>query len=429
MGFDILGAAGNVLGAIDITSKVVDVATNALGLPPEVANAVKVGAGIVTGNPIMAANGAVGLAGNVLEKAAETEFAPSGAPGSGYANQRSSEPPSGSLNLSGQNGILGGIFDIYRGISEVDRSVTEKFGELLLDGKNEAGFKALNNELHRKGVQFAATALGIPQVQAQFESQYACKVDPKTASEGKVGFKADYSGDWTNKSSPLDPNITKYREAIDVLRANFETFDTAASANDGLLTRADLAQVAGNQNASQQMRSASQFLLDNPEYFNRLEMAANIGGKDGLIGFIDLTSEVKRVNAEIKQYGLPEASDARNSAYEGASSSVSTGGSKMSSILNDPNMSLEEKVQAMIDSMMSNIDGELGEVMTELDKAYSKKVDGKDNNAVQSKQGSIEKLQRKLQQLMERRRQMVELASNMSKNFNDMAMAAIRNMK
>lgn len=434
MGFDILGGVGSLLNTVDIGGKLVDVAANALGLPPEVTNIAKAGIGVATGNPIMAANGAVGLVGNVLDKAAETEYAPgSTKPGSGYAGHCGSEPPKGYFPLGSPNtGVLGGIFDIFKGLNEIDRTIGEKVGGFFLDGKHEEGFKNINNLIHGQNLQFAAVVLGMPQGKAAFEKAFACKVDPSSLPMGQLGFQGDYSADWKNPRSPLDPNIVQYREAIDVLRANWATFDTAATKRDGFVQRADIEAIANNPNASEVMRNAAQFLIDNPEYFNRLEMAAGIGGKDGTIGFPDLTAEVKRVNAEIKQYGLPETAGGRatgKTVYEDKSSPVSGGGSKLGGILNDPTMTLEEKLHALMDAITADLDAELGDTMNDLEKAMSKKPKDGDNNAAQAKQTSIDQITRKLQQLMERRKQMTELATNMSKNFNDMAMSAIRNMR
>lgn len=433
MAFDILGAAGSAFGALDINGKLIDVAAGALGLPPEVTNIAKVGIGIATGNPITAASGAIGLAGNVLDNAAETEFSPSKSdPSAGYGGTCGNEPPKGSLNLNGPNGIMGGLFSIFQGTNEIDRTIAEKVGELLLDGKHEQGFKNLNNMVHSQNSSIAAAILGVPHCHAMFEKEFACKVDPSKIENGVIPFSADYSGDWSNPNSPLDPNILKYRESIDVLRANWATFDSASTGRDGFVQRADIEAIASNPNASEMMRNAAQFLIDNPEYFNRLEMAAGVGGKDGTIGFIDLTAEVKRINADIKEFGVPETRATGKSVYEDQAAPIAGGDSKLSGILNDPSMTLEEKLNALMDKITDDIDSELGETMKELDAAYSKdtKTDGKeDASKAQKKQGAIDKITRKLQQLMERRKQMTELATNMSKSFNDMAMAAIRNMK
>lgn len=434
MPFDILGAASGALGAIDLPGKVVEMAAGALGLPPEVTNAAKVGIGIATGNPIMAASGAVGLAGNVLANAAETEMAPPGTGGgAGYAGGSGNQPPSGPLPWqSNSSGIFGGLMSIYKGFSDINRTASEKVGELLLDGKNEAGFKKLNNTVHDSGLSIVSSVLGNPNGRAAFEKGFACKVDPQSIPSGQIKFSGDYSADWTNRGSPLDPSITQYREAIDVVRANWATFDTASTRQDGLVQRADIQAIASNPNASEVMRNAAQFLIDNPEYFNRLEVAAGIGGKDGTIGFVDLTAEVKRVNAEIKEYGLPDTRATGKTAYEDRASPISSD-SKVGGILNDKSMTLEEKLDALMNAITSDIDEELGDTMKKLDSAYGKSTKGSDGkedaSKAQAKQGAIDKITRKLQQLMERRKQMVELSTNMSKNFNDMAMSAIRNMR
>ena len=91
--------------------------------------------------------------------------------------------------------------------------------------------------------------------------------------------------------------------------------------------------------------------------------------------------------------------------------------------MNDPGLSLEEKVQQILMSVTDRIDGEIVNLMNDIEQQEKKGAGSKDKTG----QG-LEKLQLKLQQLMEKRKQMFQLMTDMSMKFNEMAKAAIQNM-
>ena len=88
--------------------------------------------------------------------------------------------------------------------------------------------------------------------------------------------------------------------------------------------------------------------------------------------------------------------------------------SPLRGILDDPTLSLEEKLSRIVDVMMSRLDKDILE--------QGKKLDGAEG-------ADREKVMRDLQRLMEQRRQMFDLASNTSTAFHGMCMTAIQNMR
>lgn len=88
--------------------------------------------------------------------------------------------------------------------------------------------------------------------------------------------------------------------------------------------------------------------------------------------------------------------------------------SPVRSILDDPKLSIEEKISRLVDAMMSKLDKDI--------LAQGKKLEGTEG-------ADREKVMRDLQKLMEQRRQMHELASNTSAAFHGMCMTAIQNMR
>ena len=91
--------------------------------------------------------------------------------------------------------------------------------------------------------------------------------------------------------------------ALHVLDQNWATFDSAAGARDQYLRREDLQAILNNPNASSMLKDAARFLLQHPEYFNRLEMAAGVGGKDGIVGHGDVKAELNAARKEAATYG------------------------------------------------------------------------------------------------------------------------------
>lgn len=199
------------------------------------------------------------------------------------------------------------------------------------------------------------------------------------------------------------------------------------------------------------MKNAARFLLEHPEYFNRVEtqglplpFARYSNAKDGYITRYGLDRELKHVEAQIHEYGLPHRSGASwpsisnpvtpappgpkadaddRGPRRSPRGSGSTSDSKVSRIVRDPATSLEEKIQQILLVLTERLDDEILKTTEALDGTKGK---GKPTEAkVQSEQ---EALQLKLQQLIERRKQMFELRSNLSNKFNEMARTAIANL-
>ncbi|NOK33622.1 hypothetical protein HMI49_10470, partial [Corallococcus exercitus] len=88
---DILKGVANLLGGP--MAAVTDLAGDALGLPPVLTNSIKTAAGVMTGNVMMAASGALGVADELKKNpSAKTEYcAPRDAAkaGAGYAGASS----------------------------------------------------------------------------------------------------------------------------------------------------------------------------------------------------------------------------------------------------------------------------------------------------------------------------------------------------
>ncbi len=259
----------------------------------------------------------------------------------------------------------------------------------------------------------------------------------------------DASGD---ASTHLDPNIGDYRDCLQTLLQNWEVFDTAVGTRDEYLTKDNLRAIKDNPAASQVLKQAATFLLSHPEYFNRLEMAAGVGGKDGIVGKGDVVGDLTRVNGEIAMYGLPSnsgsssagastaadpakdvgaasqaaddsATDATAAAQTASGAAQSSDSSAMTGLgggglSTGASQGLDGRLEKILERGLGSMDGQLEGLLREIET-------GKDasGNAVKP-----EVAQFRLQSLMQRRTAIFTMLSTLSEKFNEMAKTAIGNM-
>lgn len=305
--------------------------------------------------------------------------------------------------------------------------------------------------------------------------------------------------------SHLDPEVLGYLEALRTVEQNFGWFERMSSTRDGTLSLGDLRGVAGNPQASPELRKAAQFLVDNPGYFERLDGSLCVGGPVGeaMRNLVDddrfnlgsVRSEIFRVMEDLERYGRPERTGgkpavqekeevrSRTPEPESDKEVKQTGGKKEvreakearetkeaketretkeaeeaegperkrrapsssqrkpakgkepkgKDLINDPRLSIEEKVQAMLMALTKEVDGELLKVMEELSAAQGERAGmatqkGKEKELA-DKDRNIEFLHLRLQKLVERRKAMFDLMSNMSAKFNEMAKTALSNLR
>jgi hypothetical protein len=104
----------------------------------------------------------------------------------------------------------------------------------------------------------------------------------------------------------------------------------------------------------------------------------------------------------------------------------------VSDIINNPNMSLEEKLQAILTLISRDTDDEILGVMKEMasvrDERAALGTDEKSRAQEAKLETTMEQLNLRLQKLIEKRKQMFDLMSNISSKFNEMAKQAIQNM-
>ncbi|MFL5349306.1 MAG: hypothetical protein ACJ8AT_31280 [Hyalangium sp.] len=383
--FDFIKNAVNTLAGP--MASAVDFAGDRLGLPPLLTNSIKTVAGAVTGNVMMAASGALGVMSELQKHpAAQTEFAPS------------------------------------------------KDSATAQDG-------------------YAATPS-------------ATSATGSTASTGS-----------------LDPGVLQYRDVLNTLAANFGLLDTLDGKKNEKIDQRTLVAAANHPSLSPELRNAARFMLEHPEYRNMVDTAGKGGSVDGTISQLDVQQALKKVNEDIARYGVrqppkpspaptpipapppgptprpapppvcgtpsagqptppvgnrpPSTPPPKPPAHSPPPTPTpkpggSSGGSGVSDIINNPNMSLEEKLQAILTMITSDTDGEILDVMKEMASVRDERAGLGTDDSSRAREAKLEttmeQLNLRLQKLMEKRKQMFDLMSNISSNFNEMAKQAIQNL-
>ncbi|AFE06871.1 hypothetical protein COCOR_06332 [Corallococcus coralloides DSM 2259] len=507
---DILKGVANLLGGP--MTAVADLAGDALGLPPVLTNSIKTAAGVMSGNVMMAASGALGVADELKKNpSAKTEYcAPQDAAkaGAGYAGSASP----GASQAGGTSGSRSPLDPKLLDYADSLRTLEANFGYLdLLDGKKDGSLShadlqrisqdknvspslrdaarfLVDNRTFFELVDTAKKSLltlklpgmnddrielmGLQQESKRLAAEFAkygrperpgrpspspkdCEPAPSDCappttgggsrpgsgagrpgtggtgrpgtgtggSEGGVSGRPGQGGGSTGGtgrpggsggSGAVDPDLKEYADALQVLDENWDTFDTAKGTKDGKLTMADLEAVLDSPAASSTLKRAAQFFTDHPEYWHRLEMAAG-GGRDGVTSWQDL-------DAALDSVPKPSSGGGR-----------STGGSRARDIVDNPNMSIEQKVQALLMGIAEDTDGELMDVMNEMASAREERATLGNSDSDKARGAkldtSMKELELRLQTLMEKRKAMFDLMSNMSSKFNEMAKTAISNLR
>jgi hypothetical protein len=354
---DLLRGLGSALGSVTSLlsgGALIDAAGNALGLPPAITHAAKVAVGAMTGNVMLAADGAMGL-----------------------AQELTKNPP-------------------------------------------------------------ATTEYTPPADNAQACEGYAA---PARHGSSPVGTSGPEQACGTARGSHLDPKMNDYFHALQTLQQNFRYLDATDGKLDGSLSRGDLKRISEDARVSPELRQAARFLVDNPGYFERLDTAVGVHSLGQLLGDSlnddrisqgNLQNEINKVKADFAQYGRPERPGASTGSAPSGSTS-GTAGSSMKGIINDPHMSLEEKIEAILMALTEKMDGEILQTMDDLAAAQDKQAsikNGKgDEKALTDAQRDIDRISMRLQKLVEKRKMMFEMMSTLSMKFNEMAKTALSNMR
>lgn len=390
----------SMIGALDPISIGIDLGAQLLGLPPEVKNAAKIVVGVMTGDLICAANGAIGLAGNMAE-VAQTEWKPSqyGASGQGYA------PPGNDSHRASPPSAAGG-----------------------------SSSQSVDNQ---------PTTGGTPN----------CGPTPAAGGKGAVLTAADR--EWYAAWGVLETNFDKAETAGFGLRDNFLTWNDIRQ----LANRSDVSSDVRNAAAfmlehperfkEEMLARGSRHPFTGDMGFNRddlllmvregqrrgaFEPVTGNGGPGG--GCVGPTGS--GAGGPSAGGGSPVTGGSGGVGGTGGACTpggVSSGGGvgaqdPIDAIMNDPTLSTTEKAEAILMEIMNSLDGEMMGLLKKMQKVRKEQAGaGDDQEKSADLASSMEQMQHQLQKVMERRTQMFSLLTNISKLSHEASMQAVNNMR
>jgi hypothetical protein len=303
-------------------------------------------------------------------------------------------------------------------------------------------------------------ALGVVKELSQNQAAFTEFVAPKDGKLACEGYAKPEEGKGARETPTtqgpgevrpdgvLDPSILSYREALKTLNANFTLFDTVDNVKNGKFTRQTLEKVANGAQMPESVREAARFLLAHPEYRAQLDTASQKGGfVDGTFSTKDVRAALSDVEERISKYGVRGESKASpppgtgigtrppssGTKPEEPTRPPSTSGPGVKDIIKDPSLSLEDKIEAILQGITEKMDGEILGLMDELAAAQDRQSgikNGKgDEKALADSQRNIDRISLRLQKLVEKRKMMFEMMSTLSTKFHEMAKTALSNMR
>lgn len=384
---------------------IIDAAGDVLGLPPEAKAIAKVGIGFLTSNPVVILDGVMEL-GEAAQKTSKTEWKTS----------------SDSARASEGYAKSGGETQVPSGKMREPRD-------------NDAD----------------------------------CGGSSSSGAAG--GASSTHSASSTTSSSLSAKEVEFYRNAKTIFD-NFDKIETAGwlKLRDGELWQDDLKTVVGDPNVPRAIREAADYFLKNPEALKRICPRPPLIDRQ-LLGSAVLEGEKKGA------YGASSASgghflgpayvDARDQALRDARgrggvqgqppggtnqtggtcqpvrsqppAGVAVGGCQpqtnpVRDILNNPSMSPNEKLEAILFAIADAADNEALDIAQQISNLQDKQA-GIDKSSKEGQaeaaqaQQDIDRLSQRLQKLMERRTQMMQLISNINKAMHENAMLCISNLR
>lgn len=255
-------------------------------------------------------------------------------------------------------------------------------------------------------------------------------------------------------SGTRDPLAALRLEALRTLRKNFDAAEVAGAFlkfEDGRLGLEDLHSLVKDPKTGADLKRAAQFLLDHPqEYAAIAKTRGPIPVDVWYIAQSDIDEAVESAQAARDRDSrptpggparpttprsppsrpTPSGGGCDGGSGGGGSSGSTSGGGRIRDILNDPNLSTEEKLRAILWSVMENLDDEMLLLGADMDDVTEQrkglKPDEQDKS--QELQRSLEKMSDRFQTLVQRRQAMFELLSNLTLKQGEMAMRAVSNL-
>jgi len=385
-----------LIGALDPLSIGIDLGAQLLGLPPEVKNAAKIVVGVMTGDIICAANGAIGLMGNMAETA-QTEWKP---PEYSVASQGYAPSNSGNSTYAPSSG----------GSSATSGWTSQGGGNV---GSSQPGCQPADP----KGARLSEEDR---QWYAAWSALYTNF--PKAETAGGWALRDNFLT-WTDiqglaNRTDLSPEM---RDAVGFMLEHRDRFHRET------FTRGSMNYLTGQHGVD-----PSDVLLIVREGERRGAFEAPSSGGNptggGCVGPVG--------GGTPGTGGAGGAGGAGSSSGGGCGPGGVTGGGPaggqdpIDGIMADPTLSTQEKVEMILMEIMASLDQEalgLLDKMRGVRKQQAKA--GDDQEKAADLASDMQMLEHKLQKVVERKAQMSALLTNLSRMAHESAMQAVNNMR
>ena len=309
------------------------------------------------------------------------------------------------------------------GMSSVLESVGHAVGipDTVIDAI-EAGAGAATGDI---GAMLKGATGGIAEGLQPGHTDY---VPPQTISAASCGYATPVA------SGPAPaPAQSEKLQMLEYLQAHFDEFEQSSPIifhrGDNRIGTEEFQAIAASDTASAEMKRCARYFLDNPDAYDQIAQSnGGIVPQDIQIAIED--TRASDSDGCSTTSGTTSTTDVSDPWTPDPGCDLS---GDIASIINDPSMSLEEKIMAVLTKLENSTDDEIKDDMNQLAAAqkHNEKVKG-DSSAsqgdVQKAADDVSNVTMKLQQAVERRKNLAELMTNIDKAFNDMAMAAIQNI-
>jgi hypothetical protein len=452
MGF--LDFIGDALGALTSPfTAVLDAGTKLLGLPPAIGDALKIAVGVATGDVVTLMQGSTQLMKDLAASSAETEYAPradeayGGADGwAPAASDGTDVTDSPELSAGGSDvdsdvdpeeaqalETLAGRFDDFnrdhglfgafgdKVITEKELRETAEDPDAPLDLKRAARYVLDNPDLMDR---LARSKDGSDQGIARGDVDLALAED-RSGGGGTSGTDG-------SRGTPAGGDALS---ALQTILGSFDDLDTMTGGwlpPDKVLSQDELERAAAAPDTSPVLKRALRYVLDHHDLLDSLSRSqgygvSGISRTDLQIGIED----ARRSGSSSPTSGprpAPKPAPAPSSGGTKSSSSSKTKDPSITDILNDKNLSVEEKIEMILMVLENRTDDQMLSITQQMDRNDDKKT-AKDDRKKVAKLDKVDRdLNFKMERVMKQKEQLSNLLSTMEMKFAAMAQTAIANM-
>lgn len=434
------GASSN-----DSINQLIGQAGDALGLSKEVTGALKVGAGLFTGDQVSLADRGESFIKSLAQDLSQQ-------------TQQSFNRSSGSVAGYAESCILQAVTQLVSQLGGTHQAIP-------VQSAPQAGSDIdIEIHIHTGGTQPPPGTVGqVPALPTrQDPTSGTSSAGGTTSTSGTSSTDGASAASGTSATDAATQALQQKFETLKTLEENFDPIDMRylgpLFGKDGHIDMDDLQHLSESSLCPPDVKRAVRQLMEDPKLYQALAQSGGaITRADLQMVMDDIQKEIASIssagtNGTSSTGGSTSTSGAdgtsgtsgtdstdgtsgtsQASGADGASSTSDASGDlggQIKNILADPSLSIEEKIQQVLMLIEQQLDKELGDTMQQMADAQRqpKSASSSDKASAEKADNNQELLQQKLQTLVERRKAMFDLMSNIDSKFNEMASLAIQNL-